>query len=254
MAVYAVTGAAGGIGKAVTTGLQANGQAVIGVDRRPNDIRADLANEEQLASAIGEIHKRAPDGLDGVVACAGVGAHASDRTRIPLVNYFATVEVIEALMPALESRRGAAVMMSSNAATLMPYEEAYVQALLDGDRDGALGFCETLQGFELYGGGKLALARWMRRRSASAAQAGVRLNALAGGFTYTPMTAAAMQDPHIGPSVRELVGTIPLGRGAQPEEQANAALFLLSAKASHIAGSVLFVDGGHDAMFRPDRV
>lgn len=254
MAIYAITGAAGGIGKAIRAGLEAQGQEVIGVDLRPGDIRADLADAEQLACAVAEILERAPDGLDGVVACAGVGAHASDRTRIPRVNYFASVKVIEALMPALEARRGAAVVMGSNAATLMPYDKGYVQALLEGDRDTALGFCEALQGFELYGGAKLALARWMRRSSAAAAHAGVRLNALAAGFTYTPMTAETMKDPHIGPSVREFVESIPLGRGAQPEEQANAALFLLSGQASHVAGSVLFVDGGHDAMFRPDRV
>jgi len=37
-----------------------------------------------------------------------------------------------------------------------------------------------------------------------------------------------------------------------PADQADAVLFLLSDKAGFISGSVLFVDGGHDAVFRPD--
>ena len=41
-------------------------------------------------------------------------------------------------------------------------------------------------------------------------------------------------------------------RAGQPEDQADAAMFLLSPAASFICGSVLFVDGGYDAMTRTD--
>ena len=252
MGMYVVTGAASGIGKAIKLGLESDGHQAIGVDLQESDIRADLADEEQLASAVAEILRRAPDGLDGLVPCAAAGAENPHKALIPRVNYFAAVELVERLMPALERRQGAVVLMCSNSATLMAYEDAYVQALLDGEQDKALAFAESLEGFQLYGGGKFALGRWMRRRSTSAAKAGVRMNALAPGYTETAMTAAGLKDPRIGPSMREFVSTIPIGRPAQPEDQANAALFLLSDKAAHIAGAVLFVDGGHDAMFRPD--
>ena len=56
-----------------------------------------------------------------------------------------------------------------------------------------------------------------------------------------------------GDAIREFIDTIPIGRRGQPEDQANAALFLLSDESSFISGAVLFVDGGHDAMFRADR-
>ena len=252
MGTYVVTGAASGIGKAIKHGLESEGHKAIGVDLQESDIRADLADRDRLASAVAEIHSRAPAGLNGLVLCAGVGAQHANRALIPQVNFFATVDLVEALMPALEKRRGAVVLICSNSATLMPYEDAYVQALLDGEREKAFGFAESMEGFQLYGGAKFALGRWMRRRSTAAARAGVRLNALAPGYTETAMTAAGMQDPKIGPSMAEFVKTIPVGRGAQPEDQANAALFLLSDKAAQIAGAVLFVDGGHDAMFRPD--
>ena len=44
-----------------------------------------------------------------------------------------------------------------------------------------------------------------------------------------------------------------MGRPGEPEDIANAAGFLLSESAGFICGSVLFVDGGHDAMLRPDQ-
>lgn len=253
MGLYVVTGAASGIGKSIKLGLESEGHEVIGVDLQASDICADLSHTEQLTRVLAEVLLRATDGLDGFVPCAGAGAENPDKALILRVNFFAVVDMIEGLMPALEKKRGAVVLMCSNSATLMPYEEGYIAALLDGDQARALQFVESLEGFHLYGGGKFALGCWMRRRSTSAARAGVRLNALAPGYTDTAMTAAGRKDPVIGPRMEEFVKTIPLGSGAQPEDQANAALFLLSEKASQIAGSILYVDGGHDAMFRPDR-
>ena len=256
MGMYVVTGAASGIGRAIRHALQGEGHSVIGVDSQAGmdgtDICADLSRQQEIEKTVAEILARCPQGLDGLVPCAAAGAEATNRALIPLVNYFAVVEMVQGLMSALEARRGAVVLMCSNSATMQSHEEDYVQALVDDDRGKALEYAETLMGFQLYGGGKLALGRWMRKRSTAAAQAGVRLNALAPGFTETAMTDAGLKDPAIGPAMEAFVKTIPLGSGAKPEDQANAALFLLSNKASQIAGSVLFVDGGHDAMFRPD--
>jgi len=252
MGIYVVTGAASGIGKAIKSALRAEGHQAIGVDLRDSDICADLSERDQVASVIGELNRRAPDGLDGLIPGAGVGVENPNKALIPKVNFFAAVDLVEGLMPALEKRRGAAVLICSNSAHLMPYDEGYVQALLAGEWEEALGCAASLTGVQLYGGGKLALGRWMRRRSTSAAKAGVRLNALAPGYTETGMTEAGLKDPEIGPSMQEFAKSIPIGTTARPEDQANAALFLLSEKAAHIAGAVLFVDGGHDAMFRPD--
>lgn len=252
MGTYVVTGAASGIGRAIKSALESDGHLVIGVDLKESDICADLSRSDTVEWVLEEILRRAPDGIDGVVPCAGAGAENPNKSLIPLVNYFAVVDTVEGLMPALEERRGAVVLMCSNSATMMPHPEDYVRALLEGDRDKVLGLCETMPGFQLYGGGKLALGRWMRRRSPAAARAGVRLNALAPGYTETAMTAAGRKDPQIGPAMEEFKKSIPIGRGGRPEDQANAALFLLSGKAAYIAGAVLFVDGAHDAMFRAD--
>ena len=103
-----------------------------------------------------------------------------------------------------------------------------------------------------YAGSKRALTYWMRRHTAEWARDGVRMNAIAPGYTQTPMTAAVEQDPTYGPAIRKFLASIPVGRPGQPEDMADAAMFLLSPAAAFVCGSVLFVDGGHDAMQRPD--
>jgi len=64
---------------------------------------------------------------------------------------------------------------------------------------------------------------------------GIRVNAIAPGVTRTGMTSAASD---------ELLAGVPLGRIAEPEEIAAAAVWLCSAEASYITGSVLVADGG----------
>jgi NAD(P)-dependent dehydrogenase (short-subunit alcohol dehydrogenase family) len=64
---------------------------------------------------------------------------------------------------------------------------------------------------------------------------GIRVNAIAAGVTRTGMTSAVSDD---------LLRTVPLGRIAEPEEIAAAAVWLCSPEASYITGSVLVADGG----------
>ncbi len=66
----------------------------------------------------------------------------------------------------------------------------------------------------------------------------IRVNAVAPGVTKTDMVAA-LPDSMIQP----LIATIPLGRIGEPEEVANAFLFLASDMASYITGTILQVDG-----------
>lgn len=252
MGIYAVTGSASGIGQAVAEQLQNQGHEVIGIDLRDADITADLSDPEQCQRAVAGIIERTGGGLDGLVPCAGVGPETARIELIPLINYFATIDMLNALKPALASRRGAVVLISSNSAQMTEYDQDYVNALLDDDRELAVARVQDVDGQTAYGGGKHALSRWMRRNNADFAGAGIRMNAIAPGYTETAMTAAGRKDPVYGDAIRQFVESIPIGRPGLPEDQANAVSFLLSDKASFISGAVLFVDGGHDALFRND--
>jgi NAD(P)-dependent dehydrogenase (short-subunit alcohol dehydrogenase family) len=74
---------------------------------------------------------------------------------------------------------------------------------------------------------------------------GIRVNALCPGMTATPGIMAWKAE--VPDMARELESKIPLGRMAQPEDQANAAVWLCSDKASYITGIALPVDGGDQA-------
>ena len=66
------------------------------------------------------------------------------------------------------------------------------------------------------------------------------------------MTAAVVQDETYGDLIKEFVASIPIGRPGQPEDVANLISFLLSPEGSYIAGSLIYCDGAHDAMMRPE--
>lgn len=252
MGKCAVTGAASGIGEAVVQRLTADGHEVMTLDIRNADFNGDLSDPEQVQAAVAAIKAWAPEGLDGFVPCAGLGPDFPDLTKVPLVNYFAVVDMVQGLRESLEAKRGGVVLISSNSARMTPYSDQYMDTLLNHEREQAIAIAKEEEGQQLYGGGKQALARWMRRVNSEYAAAGVRLNAIAPGFTDSAMTRSGMEHPEFGPAMRDFVNSIPLGRPGQPEDQANAVSFLLSDQASFISGSVLFIDGGHDAVFRPD--
>ncbi|MEH6634198.1 MAG: SDR family oxidoreductase [Halioglobus sp.] len=252
MGLYAMTGGATGIGAAIKQRLREEGHKVIVVDIKNADIIADLSAKEGRQAAIAALRDAAKDGLDGLVTCAGLGANVPNHPLITQVNYFGTVELIAGLKDLLAAKRGAIVLISSNSAA-MNNSPQFVDLLLCGEEEEALRFSETIAAQEVYSGTKQAVARWMRSNVVDYAAAGVRMNAVAPGYTQTPMTEQVESDPTYGPAIKEFMSSIPVGFPGKPEDQAAAVSFLLSPQARFICGSVLFVDGGHDAMFRPQQ-
>lgn len=251
MKTYAVTGGASGIGAAIKQHLVEEGHRVISIDIHNADIESDLSCAEGRRGAVEAITAATTDGLDGLIACAGVGSHIENLALIPSVNYFGAVALVEGLRDLLAQSAGSVVLISSNTAPAETDAE-YVDALLDGNERAAKERTSVMKGQPAYSGSKQALTRWMRRNNADYAGQGIRMNAIGPGYTRTAMSAAVEQDPVYGPAIKEFVATIPLKRPGEPEDIAQTVSFLLSDAASFISGSMLFVDGGHDALFRPD--
>jgi NAD(P)-dependent dehydrogenase (short-subunit alcohol dehydrogenase family) len=107
-------------------------------------------------------------------------------------------------------------------------------------------------GLGTYPASKLALARWVRRQAPTEAWAGagITLNAVAPGAVETPMLDATRADPTIGQFVDEF--PVPVGRKGTASELAAFVAFLLGPDARFFCGSVVFVDGGTDALLRAD--
>ncbi|WP_272011032.1 SDR family NAD(P)-dependent oxidoreductase [Roseovarius sp. ZX-A-9] len=93
-----------------------------------------------------------------------------------------------------------------------------------------------------YDGTKAAVIQITRNFAFELARQGIRVNAVAPGYTRTPMIEKYLNDPDYRSALENRL--IPMGRVGRPEEIANAIVFLLSDAASYVTGHTLNVDGG----------
>jgi len=250
-----VTGAASGIGAAVSGLLRQRGDTVVGVDLHETEVVADLSTPDGRRAAASEVLRRTGGIVNAVVACAGTAAPTPASIK---VNYFGVVEVLDALRPCLaRADRPRAVVISSISST-QPNEPEVVAACAGRDEVRALTLAEKAaedgRGQRLYASSKLALAQWVRRTSVTPGWAGegITLNAVAPGVVVTPMTESLLATEE-GRELVDRAVPMPLNGHAPPEAVAHALLWLVSEENTHVTGQIVFVDGGADATLRgPD--
>ena len=253
MRTVVVTGSASGLGAAIQRTLEGGGHRVVGIDLAGTDVSADLSTAEGREVAWAAVRERTPEGIDGLVACAGLGPTVPDRRLIVGVDYFGAVATLDGLVDHLAAGDApAAVAIASNSAGLIPPDPELHAACLAGDEATARERAATLDGPTVYGTSKHALAVAVRRRAADWGPRGVRLNAVCPGPVETPLLQATLDDEELGPTVDLL--PIPLGRHGHPDEIASLVRFLLSRESSLVQGALLWADGGTDAAVRPDHV
>jgi NAD(P)-dependent dehydrogenase (short-subunit alcohol dehydrogenase family) len=223
-----VTGASRGIGKA----LDATVRAVEDRGHKAVALAGDLA-EPGTAEAITDQAAAALGGLDIVVHNAGVLPLDEDGNpvlvpfqysaqphwdQVITVNLNATAALCRAAHPHLAASERASLVLVSSVAGLM-----------------------GLPMMESYAASKAAQVSLARSLAVGWARQGIRVNAVCPGWTRTDMTAFASGT---APLSDWLMSHVPLGRWAEPEEVAAAALFLASPAASYITGHALVLDGG----------
>ena len=220
--VAVVTGGASGIGEACSRLLRTSGAEVHVVDLAadpPLDV-TDRAALDALAGRLGR--------LDVLINAAGVLTEnkpvdelsVDDFKRNFEINVLGTFQACQAFGALLRESGGAVVNVASQAALVsLPSQAAYTTS-------------------------KGAVAALTRSLAIDWAEQGVRVNAVAPGFTVTPMTEAFFENETF---VQAATRRIPLGRLLTPEEIAGAILFLAGPAASAVTGVVLPVDGGWTA-------
>ncbi|MET7772013.1 SDR family oxidoreductase [Nocardia sp. NPDC005366] len=215
--VVVVTGAAGGIGAAITELLAAD-HRVIALDREqaPGICGFDVTDPDgwqHLAASL-------PGPVHGLVNCAGVTRRArltevsvADMTETHAVNVLAPLLAIQALVPRM--RPGSSIVnIGSVAALTGHYPVAYTTS-------------------------KWALRGLTHTAALALGERGIRANIVHPGFIDTPMTASAPDAFRVAS-----VGETALGRAGTADEVAATVRFLLGAGAGYITGSEITVDGG----------
>jgi NAD(P)-dependent dehydrogenase (short-subunit alcohol dehydrogenase family) len=255
---YVVTGSASGIGLATATMLRDRGETVIGIDLANAEVAADLSTASGRLDAAAAAAELADGRIDAVIACAGIAAPIAKTISI---NYFGVTELLTALLPALRNSDAPRAAVVSSMASLQPSSPELVEAALAGDEAGALRIAETFvaqgpeAGYVVYPASKRALARWVRRESITAAWAGagIPLNAVGPGTVITPMTADLLASPE---GLALVDGAVPMPLNYHQPASSIAALliWLTSVENSHMAGQVIYDDGGADATLRGDDI
>jgi NAD(P)-dependent dehydrogenase (short-subunit alcohol dehydrogenase family) len=241
--VAIITGGSSGIGRATAVALAKQGVKIAIAARRAKEgeetvrlvkeagsdgvfVKTDVANEDDVKSLV-EKTAKTYGRLDYAFNNAGI-----EETMTPLVDQ--TSDIFNQIMNVnvkgiwlgmkyeipqmIKNGAGAIVNMSSGAGVIgipqMPIYVASKHAVLGLTKSAALEY----------------------------AKSGIRINAIAPGVVETGMLERAAEDNK--QFVETLKSMHPIGRIADPEEIANAVVWLLSDKASFVLGHTLLVDGG----------
>lgn len=253
MGTIVITGSASGIGAATRVRVERAGHTVVGVDRSGAEIDADLSTADGRAAAVAQI-SGAHDRIDGLVTAAGISAPCDAATLIG-VNWFGTEAFLSGLRPLLAASGDASVVaVSSNSTSTSPNTpDELVDACLAGDEPLARTLAEQHGDIFSYPASKIAVARWVRRHAPTAewAGSGIRLNAIAPGATQTPLLQHGLDSEELGDLIRGF--PVPTGGfGTADQIAAWIEQMLIGDGARFMCGSVVFVDGGTDALVRPD--
>jgi NAD(P)-dependent dehydrogenase (short-subunit alcohol dehydrogenase family) len=242
-----VTGSGSGIGKAIALALARNGATVVGSDIN----QTGQATADQIGGTatffLGDVSR--PEDVERIVAAsetafgridilvnnAGIGVAANHRRpvqefdadewrRVVDVDLNGLFYCTRAVSPGMVKRRAGVIVNIASVMGMMPIRMQIP-----------------------YAAAKAGVVNFSRSSALELAPHGIRVNAIAPGSTLTAGTRAIFYSNK--PVAESLLSHIPLGRPAEVEDIAHAAVFLVAPESSYITGTVLTVDGGWTAGF-----
>ena len=241
--VVIVTGAGSGIGQQAAREFARRGATVYAADLNERGLaetkalvggeggkvmvaRIDVSSEQEVAAFVSRIGKETGR-LDVALNNAGITGEAhpiedyptSDFERVLSVNLKSVFLGMKYELPLMKKGGGGVICNTASVAAIT----------------GPGGMCA-------YAASKHGVLGLTRVAAMENAAHGVRINALAPGWTETPMVQqASAQNRAFAEQVHK---SIPAKRGGQPAEVAAAAVWLCSDEASYVFGQMLVVDGG----------
>ena len=242
--VAIITGGGGDIGKAIALEFAGEGADVIISDIADNNekldalradisefggtyqvIKTDVSNRVDVVNMVQQV-RNIHGGIDILVNCAGVWIPGETLLECPEENWDRVMDINlkgcwlcckEVGKVMAEPRKGVIINISSQV------------GITPGTGAGA------------YSISKAGMIMLTRQLALELGHLNIRVNALAPGVVKTGFNENIWKDPKIA---EHLSSTIPLGRMAEPEDVAGAALFLASDESKYVTGDILTVNGG----------
>jgi NAD(P)-dependent dehydrogenase (short-subunit alcohol dehydrogenase family) len=231
--VCVITGAAGGIGATTAAVFEREGAHVVGVDMLEHDVGerslvADLTDETQVAGVYTRVREELGriDVLFNNAGIAPPGDTSALHTDLEVWEHVQATNLRSVFfcckhgIPHLLETGGGSVINTASFVAVM-------------------GSATSQIAYTASKGGVLALSREL---GVEFARRGVRVNALCPGPIDTPLLRELYASDPVQ-AARRMVH-VPMGRFGQPEEIANAVLFLASDESSYVNATEFLVDGG----------
>ncbi len=242
-----VTGCASGIGEHVVRQLAELGADVVGLDKRRPSFQInefheiDLADPGSIERTVAGIGGR----VDALFNVAGVSSGIGNPLLVVAINFLGLRQVTEALVPRMAAGSSIVSVSSLAAAAYREHLRSVAPLLNTATMQEGIEWCHRHPD-ALSGGGyrlsKEAVILYTMRSAAPLGARGIRINCTGPGVTETPILDQLRTA--YGQGFLDDIPK-PLGRAADPAEQASVLLFLNSRAASYISGQVVWVDGGN---------
>ncbi len=237
-----VTGGAGALGEAISSGLAAYGadvvvtgrtmktleEAVKGIEkfgRRALAVPCDVTKEEQVEQLVSIVNEKFGK-IDILFTVAGI-AKRHPAEDFP-VEDFDQIMSINVKGTFLTCKHVGKVMKKQGSGKIVTISSVR-------------GFAGHPGGYAAYGPSKAAVDLLTKQLATEWAKYNINVNAIAPTIFWTPLTQQVLEDEKLK---KIFLDRIPMGRAAIPEDMVGAAVYLASAASNFITGQILYVDGG----------
>ncbi|HEX6787220.1 MAG TPA: glucose 1-dehydrogenase [Acidimicrobiales bacterium] len=244
--VAIVTGASGGMGQAIALSFGAAGADVVAADLTEDGGRQTV---EQITEAGGKAVFVPTDVSDAAAVAALVARATGDFGRLDCAVNAAAIEGERGPLHEVDDEVFDRII-AVNLRSIFLCMKHEIRAMLAGGRGGAIVNIASTNSFRpqpeqsAYTASKHGVLGMTRNAAVDYGKEGIRINAVCPGAIDTPMLRAAME--RRGRTPEEVAGRLSLfGRFGQPDEIAQACLWLCSDDSSFTTGHALAVDGGY---------